>query len=164
MWVKGMWKYEHVIKVSSLFIFVFVLLQFCGPDYLRAWNCRLTATSAKNLFVILGLILLRPGSCPLCMITSDKQISTPSLICKENFLRLHSLCVGILFKFTTSGILLCKTSQLNFKTRLGGEICSFDVNTRKGYFLRTPPIIICTCTAVYSHEAHFHMLIPCDLF
>ena len=52
----------------------------------------------------------------------------------------------------------------NFKTRLGGEICSFDVNTRKGYFLGTPPIIICTCTAVYSHEAHFHMLIPCDLF
>ena len=108
--------------------------------------------------------ILRPGSWPLCMITSDKQISTPSLICKENFLHLHSLCVGILFKFTTSGILLCKTSQLNFKTRLGGEICSFDVNTRKGYFLGTPPIIICTCTAVYSHEAHFHMLIPCYLF
>ena len=66
MWVKGMWKYEHVITVSSLFIFVFVL-QFCGPDYLRAWNCRLTATGAKNLFVILGLILLRPGSWPLCV-------------------------------------------------------------------------------------------------
>ena len=163
MWVKGMWKYEHVITVSSLFIFVFVL-QFCGPDYLRAWNCRLTATGAKNLFVILGLILLRPGSWPLCMITSDKKISTLSLVARKIFC-VCTLCVGILFKFTTSGILLCKTSQLNnFKTRLGGEICSFDVNTRKGYFLGTPPIIICTCTAVYSHEAHFHMLIPCDLF
>ena len=143
----SMWSQFHH---SFLSFFVFALLQFCRPDCLRAWNCRLTATGAKNLFVILGLIPLRPGLWPLCMITSDKQISPPSLICKENSLHLHSLCVDILFQFTTSGILLCKTSQLyNFKTRLGGEICSFDVNTHKGYFvLRTPPIVICTCTAV----------------
>ena len=36
--------------------------------------------------------------------------------------------VDILFKFAASGILLCKTQQLyNFKMRLGGEICSFDI-------------------------------------
>ena len=36
--------------------------------------------------------------------------------------------VDILFKFAVSGILLCKTQQLyNFKMRLGGEICSFDI-------------------------------------
>ena len=36
--------------------------------------------------------------------------------------------VEILFKFAASGILLCKTQQLyNFKMRLGGEICSFDI-------------------------------------
>ena len=76
-------------------------------------------------------------------------------VCGYSF-QIYYLRDSFMQNFTTYGN--------NFKTRLGGEICSFDVNTRKGYFLGTPPIIICTCTAVYSHEAHFHMLIPCDLF
>lgn len=132
----------------------------CPSPILRTWlfeslELQANCNWCKESFCYC-LILLRPGSWPLCMITSDNQISTPSFICKENVLRLHSLCMDILFKFTTSAILLCKTSQLNnFKTRLGGEIC---------YFVRTPPIIICKYTAVYSHEAHFHMLIPYDLF
>ena len=33
----------------------------------------------------------------LCMITSDEQISSPRLVCKQNSLYLHSLCVDILF-------------------------------------------------------------------
>ena len=68
------------------------------------------------------------------MITSDKQISPPSLSSKENSVHLHSLSVDILFKFAASWILLCKTYQLyNFKMRFEGEICSFDVNMYKGY-------------------------------
>ena len=31
------------------------------------------------------------------MITSDEQISSPRLVCKQNSLYLHSLCVDILF-------------------------------------------------------------------
>ena len=33
----------------------------------------------------------------LCMITSDEQISSPRLVCKQNSLYLHSSCVDILF-------------------------------------------------------------------
>ena len=33
----------------------------------------------------------------LCMITSDEQISSPRLVCKQNSLYLHSLCVDVLF-------------------------------------------------------------------
>ena len=71
---------------------------------------------------------------PLCMITSDEQISPPSLVCKENSLHLHSFCVDILFKFTALGHSFMQNfATLQFKTRLGGEICSFDVNMHKGY-------------------------------
>ena len=63
------------------------------------------------------------------MITSDEQISPPSLVCKEYSLHLHYLCVGILFKFTALGHSFMQNfATLQFKTRLGGEICSFDVN------------------------------------
>ena len=73
---------------------------------------------------------------PLCMITSDEQISPPSLVCKENSLHLHSFCVDILFKFTALGHSFMQNfATLQFKTRLGGEICSFDVNMHKGYFI-----------------------------
>ena len=33
----------------------------------------------------------------LCMITSDEEISSPRLVCQQNSLYLHSLCVDILF-------------------------------------------------------------------
>ena len=68
------------------------------------------------------------------MITSDEQISPPSLVCKESSLHLHSFCVDILFKFTALGHSFMQNfATLQFKTRLGGEICSFDVNMHKGY-------------------------------
>ena len=68
------------------------------------------------------------------MITSDEQISPPSLVCKENSLHLHSFCVDILFKFTALGHSFMQNfATLQFKTRLGGEICSLDVNMHKGY-------------------------------
>ena len=53
---------------------------------------------------------------PLCMITSDEEISPPSLVCKENSLQMHSLCTGVLLKFTASGIHLRKTSRWNLLT------------------------------------------------
>ena len=46
------------------------------------------------------------------MITSDEQISPPSLVCEEYSLHLHSLCMGILSNLLPWDILLCKTSQL----------------------------------------------------
>ena len=50
-----------------------------------------------------------------------------SLVCEQNFLHLHFLCVGILFNSTALGIHFCETSLIfNFKTRLGG-------NMHKGY-------------------------------
>ena len=59
---------------------------------------------------------------------------TTSLVCEQNFLHLHFLCVGILFNSTALGIHFCETSLIfNFKTRLGGEICLCDVNMHKGY-------------------------------
>ena len=149
---------------------LFLFLCFCPSSILRTWLSESLELKANRNWCKESFCYTRPHPIKnrLIALMHDyvRQANfNPKPCLKENFLRLHSLCVGILFKFTTSGILLCKTSQLNnFKTRLGGEICSFDVNTRKGYFLGTPPIIICTCTAVYSHEAHFHMLIPCDLF
>ena len=73
------------------------------------------------------------------MITSDEQISPPSLVCKESSLHLHSFCVDILFKFTALGHSFMQNfATLQFKTRLGGEICSFDVNMHKGYCVIHP--------------------------
>ena len=49
----------------------------------------------------------------------------PSLVYKQNSLNLPSLGVNILFN--------CTTWQLfNFKTKLGGELCSSDINMQKG--------------------------------
>ena len=60
-----------------------------------------------------------------------------SLICKQNFLHVHPLCVGILFNSTALRIHLGKTLQhYNFKTSLGGEMCSSDVKVHKGHFQR----------------------------
>ena len=68
------------------------------------------------------------------MITSDEQISPPSLICKQNSSHLHSLGVNILFNCSALGIHSCKTWQtFIFKTRLGGEICSSDVDMYKDH-------------------------------
>ena len=69
----------------------------------------------------LGLLINRAkkwfsNNGPLCMITSDEQISPPSLVCKENSLQMHSLCTGVLLKFTASGIHLRKTSRWNLLT------------------------------------------------
>ena len=51
-----------------------------------------------------------------------------------NSLHLHSFCVDILFKFTALGHSFMQNfATLQFKTRLGGEIYSFDVNMHKGY-------------------------------
>ena len=51
----------------------------------------------------------------LCMITSDEQISSPRLVCKQNSLYLHSSCVDILFNSlpleitdVTSDVSTCK--------------------------------------------------------
>ena len=51
----------------------------------------------------------------LCMITSDEKISSPHLVCKQNSLYLHSLCVDILFNSlpreitdVTSDVSTCK--------------------------------------------------------
>lgn len=51
----------------------------------------------------------------LCTITSDEQISSPRLVCKQNSVSLHSLCVDILFNTlpreitdVTSDVSTCK--------------------------------------------------------
>ena len=65
---------------------------------------------------------------------SDEQISPPSLICKQNSSHLHSLGVNILFNCSALGIHSCITWQtFIFKTRLGGEICSSDVDMYKDH-------------------------------
>ena len=63
-----------------------------------------------------------------------KNTIPPSLVCKQNSLHLPSLGVNILFNCSDLGIQLCTTWQLfNFKTKLGGEICSSDINMQKGH-------------------------------
>ena len=63
-----------------------------------------------------------------------KNIIPPSLVCKQNSLHLPSLGVNILFNCSDLGIHLCTTWQLfNFKTKLGGEICSSDINMQNGH-------------------------------
>ena len=53
----------------------------------------------------------------------------PDYIRWANFITKPHLGVGILFNSIALGIHLCKTLQVyNFKTRLGGKICSTDVN------------------------------------
>ena len=71
----------------------------------------------------------------LCMITSYAQISPVSLVCKQNSSHLHTLGVNILFNCSALGIYLSgKTWRLfDFKTRLGGEIYSSDVNIHEGH-------------------------------
>ena len=63
-----------------------------------------------------------------------KNSILPSLVCKQNSSHfLHSLGVNILFN-CSFGIHLCTAWQLfNFKTRLGSEICSSDVNMQNGH-------------------------------
>ena len=52
-----------------------------------------------------------------------------NFITKPHLKAKYSLGVGILFNSIALGIHLCKTLQVyNFKTRLGGKICSTDVN------------------------------------
>ena len=57
------------------------------------------------------------------MAMSDEQISPPSLICKENTLHLHSLCMDILFKVAALGILLRKLR--NFTISIRGLVVKF---------------------------------------
>ena len=48
---------------------------------------------------------------------------------------------GYSFKFTALGHSFMQNfATLQFKTRLGGEICSLDVNMHKGYFTVRAPI------------------------
>ena len=76
-------------------------------------------------------------TCNVGMALAHDYARLASLICKQNFLRVHPLCVGILFNSTALRIHLGKTLQhYNFKTRLDGEMCSSDVNVHKGYFQR----------------------------
>ena len=71
------------------------------------------------------------------MVLAHDYARLASLICKQNFLHVHSLCGGILFNSTALRIRLRKTLQhYNFKTRLDGEMCSSDVNVHKDYFQR----------------------------
>ena len=87
------------------------------------------------------------------MITSDEYISPTSLVCEQNFLHLHFLCVGILFNSTALGIHFCETSLIfNFKTRLGGEICLCDVNMHKGYL------------HVFCCQLHRALIMPISVF
>ena len=54
---------------------------------------------------------------------------------KEEFSAFALVVLGysVLLNSTALGIYLCKTSQLdNFKMRLGGEICTSDVNMLQG--------------------------------
>ena len=52
-----------------------------------------------------------------------------SLVCEQNFLPLHFLCMVILFYPTALGIHFCETSLIfNVMTRLGDEFCLCDVN------------------------------------
>ena len=64
-----------------------------------------------------------------------KNTIPPSLVIKQNSLHFPSLGVNILFNCSDLGIHLCTTWQLfNFKTKLGGEICSSDqINMQKGH-------------------------------
>ena len=63
-----------------------------------------------------------------------KNTIPPSLVCKQNSSHLSSLGVNILFNCSDLGIHLCTTWQLfNLKTKLGGEICSSDINMQKGH-------------------------------
>ena len=56
------------------------------------------------------------------------------VVCKQNSLHLPSFGVNILFNCSDLGIHLCTTWQLfNFKTKLGGEICSSHINMQKGH-------------------------------
>ena len=51
---------------------------------------------------------------------------------KKSSLHFHWMSVSIIFNSTPTGIHLCKIVQLqNFKTRIGGEIYSSDVNIHK---------------------------------
>ena len=51
---------------------------------------------AKRTEVTYSEIRIRPW--PLCVFTSNEQISPPSLVCEQNSLHLLSLCTRILFK------------------------------------------------------------------
>ena len=72
---------------------------------------------------------------PLCMSTSDEQISPPSLVLKMK------VCQGVhewLLKVETVKRMFtpkeCKCEEICLQTRLGGEICSSDVIMHKGHF------------------------------
>ena len=133
------WNLETCLQIQTLILIGYIPLQPLFDKFLRlplkirclevrshhanrARNDTYCAKSKRGYFW------------PLCMITSDEQISPPSLVCKENSLHLHSLCVDILFKFTALGHAFMQNfATLQFKTRLGGEICSIDINTHKGF-------------------------------
>ena len=54
---------------------------------------------------------------PLCMITSDKQISRASLFCKQNSSPSYSLCVDILFNSGALGIYVRKLRNKQFQNK-----------------------------------------------
>ena len=121
--IAGLLRYADSFKASSWSFVTYRLTE---------WNYQF-----KGLCWLCYVYVSTISQWPSCVITSDDQISPPSLVCKQNSSHLHSFCVGILFNRTALGIHLCKTSQLCIlKTRLGGEIYSSDVNMYKGYSAR----------------------------
>ena len=74
---------------------------------------------------------------PLCMITSDEQISPPSLVlnCKVAKFCIKECPKAVNLK-RISTQKECKRKEFSLQTRLGGEICSSDVIMHKGHLIR----------------------------
>ena len=75
---------------------------------------------------------------PLCMITSDEEISPPSLFCQENSLHLHSLLWIFFSNLLRQEFFYAKLS--NFTISKGGLVVKFAhltylFNTGGGLFL-----------------------------
>ena len=72
------------------------------------------------------------GDDPYAWLRQSCKFHHQASFLRKNSSHFHWMSVSILFNSTLIGIQLCKILQpQNFKTRLGGEICSSDVNMHK---------------------------------
>ena len=132
----------------------------CKPCRLK-----LPKTSSRNtsfyIFIFIFICLLF-SKWPLCMITSDEQISPPSSSFLNIILCICTLCAWVFF----SNVLPWKFIDMQnmhsyiLKTILGGEIYSFDVNMHKGYCLvvctpALPPTVILKIVDSINHLISF---------
>ena len=103
---------------------------FSSPSSISSSSVTLPSTQLGEVSerIRAGLLSVFLKKCPFqfhqswserrfCMITSDEVISSPRLVCKQNSLYLHSLCVDILFNSLPREII---------------DVTS-DVSTYKGY-------------------------------